>query len=65
MGMCCSGDVFQQAKVDQLLDNIKAAKIYINDILDISKGSFDDHLKQLDTCFARIQEAGLKVKGQG
>jgi hypothetical protein len=23
---------------------------------------FNDHLKQLDTCFSRIQEAGLKVK---
>jgi Reverse transcriptase (RNA-dependent DNA polymerase). len=61
MGMCCSGDVFQ-AKVDQLLGDIDGVKTYINDILVISKGSFDDHLKQLDTCFKRIQDAGLKVK---
>jgi Reverse transcriptase (RNA-dependent DNA polymerase). len=48
MGMCCSGDVFQ-AKVDQLLGDIEGVKTYIDDILVISKGSFDDHLKQLDT----------------
>jgi Reverse transcriptase (RNA-dependent DNA polymerase). len=60
MGMCCSGDVFQ-AKVDQLLGDIEGIKTYIDDILVISKGSFDDHLKQLDTCFKRIQEARLKV----
>jgi Reverse transcriptase (RNA-dependent DNA polymerase). len=56
MGMCCSGDVFQ-GKVDQLLCDIKGVKTYINDILVISKGSFNDHLKQLDTCFKRIREA--------
>jgi Reverse transcriptase (RNA-dependent DNA polymerase). len=62
MGMCCSGDVFQAKVLDQLLGDIEGVKTYINDILVISKGSFDDHLKQLDTCFARIQEARLKVK---
>jgi hypothetical protein len=59
--MCCSGDVFQ-AKVDQLLGDIEGVKTYIDDILVINKGSFDDHMKQLDTCLARIQEARLKVK---
>jgi Reverse transcriptase (RNA-dependent DNA polymerase). len=61
MGMWCSGDIFQ-AKVDQLLGDIEGVKTYIDNILVISKGSFDDHLKQLDTCFKIIQEAGLKVK---
>jgi Reverse transcriptase (RNA-dependent DNA polymerase). len=62
MGMCCcSSDIFQ-AKVDQLLGDIEGVKTYIDDILVIGKGSFNDHLKQLDTCFKRIQDAGLKVK---
>jgi hypothetical protein len=62
MSMCCSGDVFQ-AKVDQLLGDIKGVKTYIDNILVISEGSFDDHLKHLDTCYTRIQEeARLKVK---
>jgi hypothetical protein len=43
MGMCYSGDIFQ-AKVDQLLGDIEGVKTYIDDILVISKGSFDDHL---------------------
>jgi hypothetical protein len=61
MGMCCSGDIFQ-AKVDELLGNIEGVKTYIDDILVINKGSFDDHLEQLDVCFDRIKKAGLKVK---
>jgi hypothetical protein len=61
MGMCCSGDIFQ-AKVDELLGDIEVVKTYIDDILVINKGSFDDHLEQLDVCFDRIKKAGLKVK---
>jgi Reverse transcriptase (RNA-dependent DNA polymerase). len=62
MGMCCSGEIFQAKVLDQLLGNIEGVKTHIDDILVISKGSFNDHLKQLDTCFVHIQETGLKVK---
>jgi hypothetical protein len=46
----------------ELLGDIEGVKTYIDDILVINKGTFDDHLEQLDICFNRIQKAGLKVK---
>jgi len=59
--MCFSGDIFQ-AKVDELLGEIKGVKMYITYILVISKGNFEDHLEQLDNCFHRIRKAGLNVE---
>ena len=40
MGMCASGDIFQ-AKVGKLLGDIKVIKKYINDIIVLSKDSFE------------------------
>ena len=43
MGMCPSGDIFQ-AKVDKLLGDIQGVKTYIDDILVLSKDSFEKHM---------------------
>ena len=40
MGMCASGDIFQ-AKVDKLLGDIEGVKTYIDNILVLSKDSFE------------------------
>ena len=59
MGMCVSVDIFQ-AKVNELLGDIEGGvKAYINDIVVLCKGSFDDHMQQLRLCFSCIQQAGL------
>ena len=63
MGMCVSGDIFQ-AKVNELLGDIDGVKAYIDDILVLCKGSFDDHIQQLRLCFSRIQQAGLKINAK-
>ena len=63
MGMCVSGDIFQ-AKVNELLGDIDGVKAYIDDILVLCKGSFDDHMQQLRLCFSRIQQAGLKINAK-
>ena len=42
MGMCASGDIFQ-AKVDYLLGDIEGVKIFIDNILVLSKESFSKH----------------------
>ena len=39
MGMCASGGIFQ-AKVDELLGDIKGVKTYIDDILVLGKDIF-------------------------
>ena len=57
MGMCPSGDIFQ-AKVDKLLGDIQGVKTYIDDILVLSKDSFENHIKQLRMIFYRLISAG-------
>ena len=60
MGMVISGDVFQ-AKIYDLIGDIKGVRTYIDDILCIGKNSFAQHLTQLEEIFRRFQKAGLKV----
>ena len=60
MGMCASKDIFQ-AKLDELLGDIKGIKTYIDDILLLSKDSFENHIHQLRMIFSILCAAGLKV----
>ena len=60
MGMVVSGDVFQ-SKIYDLIGDIEGVHTYIDDILCIGTGSFDEHLEQLEKIFHRFQNAGLKV----
>ena len=60
MGLCNSPDIFHE-KMSELMDGIESALTYLDDLLCITKGTFEDHLEQLDRVLARLQEAGLKV----
>ena len=60
MGMCASGGIFQ-AKVDELLGDIKSAETHIDDILFLGNDSFENHIEQLRIIFGRLCAAGLKV----
>ena len=60
MGMVISGDIFQ-AKIYDLVGDIEGIRTYIDDILCIGKGSFSQHLQQLEEVFRRFLKAGLKV----
>ena len=60
MGVACSPDIFQ-AKIYELLGDIEGTKAYIDDILVVKKGSFDEHLEQLEEIFRRCQKANLKL----
>ena len=44
MGVACSPEIFQ-AKIYKLLGDIKGGKAYIDDMLVIKRGSFDEHLQ--------------------
>ena len=44
MGICSLGDIYQ-AKVDKLLGDIEGVKIYIDDILVLSRDCFTKHIK--------------------
>ena len=60
IGMVISGDVFQ-SKVYDLIGNIEGIRTCIDNILCIGKGTFNEHLNQLEEIFWRYKKAGLKV----
>ena len=63
MGLCNSPDIFQE-KMSELMDGLEFVRTYIDDLLCITKGTFDDHLDKLERVFARLQQAGLKVNAR-
>ena len=63
MGLCNSPDIFQE-KMSELMDGLEFARVYIDDLMAITKGDFDDHLAKLDLVLARIRKAGLKVNAK-
>ena len=60
MGVNVSPDVFQE-KMSGLMEGLESVHTYLDDLLIISNGSFDDHLQQLDTVLHRLRIAGLKI----
>ena len=60
MGLCNSPDIFQE-KMSELLTGLDTVRFYIDDILHITKGSFEDHLEKLDEIFHRLDAVGLKI----
>ena len=59
MGMSILGDIFQ-ADLDEILGDIEGVKTYINDIIVLSKDSFENNIDQLKIIFGRLRAAGLK-----
>ena len=60
MGLCNRLDIFQE-KMNKLFADLEVVKVYIDDLLIITKGSWQDHLDKLEIVLQRLQEAGLKV----
>jgi hypothetical protein len=47
--------------MNDLLDGLDTVRVCIDDILHVTKGSWEDHLEGLEEVFRRLQQAGLKV----
>ena len=60
MGMCNSPDIFQE-KMSELFICLDTVRVYIDDLLHVTKGSWTEHLSILEEMFTRLQKAGLKV----
>ena len=60
MGIACSPDIFQ-AKMSELMAHLEYVRTYIDDLLVISNGNFDDHLHKLEEVLKRLQKAKLRV----
>ena len=63
MGLCNSPDIFQE-KMNELFIGLEYVRAYIDDLLVISNGSFEDHLNKLDVVFKKLQDAGFKVNAK-
>ena len=63
MGLCNSPDIFQE-KVNERFYGLDYVRAYIDDILCLTTSTFDTHLKQLETFFHQLQQAGLKVNAK-
>ena len=60
MGLSNSPDIFQE-KMSELFEGLDFVRTYIDDLLCLTKGTFEDHLQKLDGVFCRLQQTGLKV----
>ena len=62
MGSCNSPDIFQE-KMSMLFDGLEFARIHIDDLLALTKGSFEDHPEKLEQVPCHLRKAGLEVNG--
>eukprot|EP00957_Ditylum_brightwellii_P046472 3526630-Ditylum_brightwellii.AAC.1 len=62
MGLSNSPDVFQE-KMGDLFADLENVRAYIDNLLVITRGNWEDHLAKLDEVLARLSKAGLKVIG--
>ena len=60
MGLCNSPDIFQE-KMSELFIGLYTVRVYIGDLLHVTKGSWTEHLSILEEMFTRLQKAGLKA----
>ena len=60
MGLCNSPDIFQE-KMSELMEGLDFVRTCIDDLLCLTKGTFEDHLEKLERVFVRLQRAGLCV----
>ena len=63
MGLCNSPDIFQE-NMSELFVGLEKVRVYIDDLLHVTKGSWTAHLTFLKDMFTRLQNAGLKVNAR-
>ena len=60
MGLSISPDTFQE-KMSKLFGDSPWIKVYLDDLLIFSNGSYKDHLKKVDQALARLKSKNLAV----
>ncbi len=60
MGIAGSPDIFQE-KMSELMESLEFVRVYLDDLLCISKLSLEDHLDKLEMVLGRLRDAGLKI----
>ncbi len=60
MGMAGSPDIFQE-KISDLMRSLEYVRTYVDGLLIITPGSYDDHLAKLQVVLERLQNSGLRI----
>ena len=60
MGIKNSPDIFQ-AIMQELLGDLDFARAYIDDILIVSNGTYEEHLEQINQVLKRLESAGFRA----
>jgi hypothetical protein len=63
MGLSNSPDIFQE-KMSSLMFDLEYVRTYLDDLLVITNGTYEDHLAKLDEVLTRLNRAGLKVNAK-
>jgi hypothetical protein len=63
MGIACLPEIFQ-SKMLELMKSVEYVWAYLDDLLCISRNSFEDHIEKLDEVLRQLCNAGLKVNAE-
>ena len=63
MGLCVASDVFQ-SRLGQLFLDMENVLIYIDDVLVVTHGSFEEHLRTLGKVIDRLIAKGMQVNAR-
>ena len=60
MGIAGSPDIFQE-KMSGLMEDLDYVRTYLDDLLTLTKSTFEDHLNELRKMLEKLLETGLRV----
>ena len=60
MGLCNSPDIFRENMSEPFV-GLDTIRVYIDELLHVTKGSWTENLTVLEDMFSRLQKGGLKV----
>jgi len=63
MGLKISADVFQR-EMSKLFEDLSYVLVYIDDLLIVTKGSYEDHLEKLKETFRRLKSKGVQLNAK-
>ena len=63
MGLKISADVFQR-EMSKLFEDLSYVLVYIDDLLIVTKGSYEDHLEKLKETFRRLKLKGVQLNAK-
>ena len=63
MGLCKSPDIFQE-KMNEVFNVLEYVRAYIDDLIIISNGNFEDHLNKVKIDSKKLKAAGFKINAE-